>query len=167
MKVKWILFLLTSFLLSSCKKDGKGCWQAFSPLGEDIPGLVLCDKTKAEADAAYPQYWFYPSDERKYCWLVQIGADSSRTWAVPESMAQKMEAERGYHFTKIDCNSFCFCQWVEKRKSKVTGLFAPALLITETLLSADSCSKLSVGKVVIVRETTDSLITRELTNKHP
>jgi hypothetical protein len=164
--LKSILLLGLIIFLSDCKKDGKGCWQAFNPLGEDVLGLVLCDKTKAEAEVAYPQYWFYRSDERKYCWLVQIGTDTTRAWGVPESMAKKMEEVRGYRFSKIDCN-FCFCQWVEKHKSKITGLYIPASLITEFLLSPDSCSKLSVGKVVIVRETVDSLITRELINKHP
>jgi hypothetical protein len=165
---KLILLFAISMLFDSCKKEGKGCWQAFNPQGYDEPGLVVCDKTKAEAEVAYPSFWFYRIGEKKYCWQVQFGTNSYRTWDVPESMVKKtMEYNGAYHFTKIDCNSFCFCEWHEKHKSKITGLYDPTKLITETLLSADSCSKLSVGRVVTVRETADSLITRELTKKHP
>lgn len=168
MKLKLIFILVTIILFSSCRKDGKGCWQAFSPQGYDVTGLLLCDKTKAEAEEAWPQYWFYRIGEKKYCWQVQFGTNNYRTWEIPESMAKKtMEYNGAYQFTKIDCNSFCYCQWNEKHKSKITGLYGPTKLITETILSADSCSKLSVGRIVIIRETTDSLITRELTAKNP
>jgi len=167
MKLKYILILGVVFF-SNCTKDGKGCWQAFDPQGYDVPGLELCDKTKAEAEATYSRYWFYRSNEKKYCWLIQIGSNTSRTWGVPESIANRYMQENGaYHFTKIDCNSFCHCEWYEKHKSKITGLFSPTFFISETLLSADSCSKLSVGRVVVVRETSDSIITRELTKKFP
>jgi len=168
MKVKWILFLLTIFLLCSCKKDGKGCWQAFNPQGYDERGLVLCDKTKAEAEAAYPQLWFYRIGERKYCWRVQIGTNTFYADGIPKSMAEKTVASNGaYHFTKIECGSFCHCLWYEKHKSKITGEYAPTRGIYETILSADSCSKLFVGRVIIISETADSLFTRELSSKTP
>jgi hypothetical protein len=168
MKFKLVLLVCTIALFSHCNKDGKACWQAFNPQGYDEPGLVLCNKTKAEAEAAYPQFWFYRAGETKYCWEVQIGGNKYYAWDVPESIAQKQIEENGaYRFTKIDCHSFCHCEWYEKHKSKITALFNSTRLITETLVSADSCSKLSVGKVVIVRETADSLITRELVKKFP
>ena len=128
----------------------------------------MCDKTKAEAEAAWPIYWFYRSGEKKYCWHVLIGINDYYLWDVPESMVKKyMEVNGAYQFTKVDCKSFCYCQWQEKHKSKITGLFTPTLVITENFLSADTCSKLFVGKVVTIRETSDSLITRELVEKHP
>ena len=168
MKLGQVIFLGVVILFSNCSKDGKGCWQAFDPQGNNVPGLLLCDKTKAEAEAAYPAYWFYRSGEEQYCWLVQIGSNSYRTWGVPESIANRYMQENGaYHFTKIDCKSFCYCEWNEKHKSKITGLFGPTRLISETILSADSCSKLSPGRVIVVRETTDSLITRELSRRYP
>ena len=48
------LFLISvTFLLSgTCNKNDdiplvtNPCWQAFSPLGADVNGLLLCDKTK-------------------------------------------------------------------------------------------------------------------------
>lgn len=168
MKLRLTIFLAVVVLCTDCNKEGKGCWQAFDPQGYNVPGLVLCDKTKAEAEAAYPHYWFYRSSEIQYCWQVQIGTNTYRTWSVPESIAKRYEQENGaYHFTKIDCRSFCYCEWNEKHKSKITGSFGPTYFISETLLSADSCSKLFVGRVVVVRETTDSLITRELAKKFP
>jgi hypothetical protein len=168
MKLKLILFVFTIIFFSNCKKDGKGCWQAFDPQGYDAPGLILCDKTKAEAEEAFPLYWFYKSGEKKYCWRVQIGVHDYYTWEVPESMANRYKEENGaYQFTKVDCNSFCFCVWHEKRKSKVTGQFSPTGEFAETLLSRDSCNKLFVGRIITIRETADSLITRELAEKHP
>jgi len=168
MKLKLILFVTTIILFSNCRKDSKDCWQAFDPQGYDAPGLVLCDKTKAEAEEAFPQYWFYKSGEKKYCWHVQIGINDYYTWDVPESMVKKYSEYNGaYHFTKVDCDAFCFCEWHEKRKSKITGLYSPTRFISETILSTDSCSKLFVGRVITISETADSLITRELVEKHP
>src|SRR5436190_23669473 len=106
MKIKLTLFIAVIFFLTSCKKDGKGCWQAFSPLGYDVAGLLLCDKTKAEAEAAWPQYWFHRSGEVKYCWHVQLGTNTYYAWDIPESMADKyMQTNGGYQFTKVDCAS--------------------------------------------------------------
>ena len=168
MKLKLTLLLAGAIFLSSCKKDGKGCWQAFSRMGYDVAGLLLCEQTKAEAESTWPQYWFYRSGEKKYCWYVQLGTQNYYQWDMPESMAAKYEDTNGaYQFTKIDCNSFCSCEWYEKHKSKITGEFTPTYVITEILVSGDSCSKLSVGKIVVVRETSDSLITRELADKKP
>ena len=167
------LFLISvTFLLSgTCNKNDdiplvtNPCWQAFSPLGADVNGLLICDKTKAEAEAAWPQYWFYNSTETKYCWRAQQGANPVfYAGNIPQSMADKMWASYGYTYVKVDCNSFCNWQILEKHKSKITGLYKPTLLYYETLFP-DSCSKLFVGKIVTYRETTDSLITREFSKK--
>jgi hypothetical protein len=116
----------------------------------------------------HPNYWFYREGEKEYCWKVETGTSVYYTYEMPESIAKEYTAlYSSYRFTKVDCNSFCRCEWHEKHKSKVTGLFGEVKLITETLLSADTCSKLSVGKIVVVRETSDSLITRELRKKVP
>jgi len=49
----------------------------------------------------------------------------------------------------------------------ITGQFSPTGEFAETLLSRDSCNKLFVGRIITIRETADSLITRELVEKHP
>lgn len=55
------------------------------------------------------------------------------------------------------------CRWelYLKSKSKITGFYQPTRRIVETYSgsTADTCSKLFVGKEVILRETTDSIIT--------
>ena len=168
MKLKLILFVVVIIFFSSCKKDGKDCWQAFSPQGFTVAGLELCDKTKAEAEEAFPQYWFYRSKEKRYCWHVLLGVNDFYIWDVPESMTERLKDYNGaYQFTKVDCGSFCFCEWHEKHKSKITGQFGPTLGFGETLLSRDSCSKLFKGRIITIRETADSLITRELVEKYP
>ena len=167
MNLKLIFVIAFSFLVG-CKKDGKGCWQAFSPQGYTVPGLELCDKTKAEAEEAFPQYWFYRSGEKRYCWHGHLGTNDFYLWDVPESMTKRLiEYNGGYQFAKVDCESFCYCEWYEKRKSKITGQFGPTGAFGEIILSKDSCSKLFVGRVITIRETADSLITRELVEKHP
>ena len=165
------LFSVTFLLSGTCNKNDdisvvtNPCWQAFDPQGADVNGLLICDKTKAEAEAAWPQYWFYNAGETKYCWKGQQGANPFFYASnIPESMADKMRSTYGYTFTKVDCSSFCNWQILEKHKSKITGLYKPTLVYHETLFS-DSCSKLFVGKIVIYRETTDSLITREFSKK--
>jgi hypothetical protein len=168
MKQHLILLVLFSFFLIQCKKDDKDCWQAFDPMGFDVPGLVVCDKTISEAEAAYPQYWFYKSGEAKYCWKIQFGTNTYYTWDIPESMANRHMQENGaFQYSKINCNNFCSLEWHEKHKNKITNELGPVRLVVETIVSADSCSKLSVGKIVIIRETTDSVITRELIKKNP
>lgn len=160
-----IFFLL---LFASCKKEKVGCWQGYDPAGYKIPGLVVCNKTKAEAEAMHPRYWFYKEGEKEYCWKMEVGSNISYVNEMPESIAQKYTANNGaYKFTKINCNSFCHCEWQEKHQSKITGLFNPTRITSETLLSADTCSKLFVGRVIVFRETADSLITRELKKKLP
>jgi len=161
-----ISFTVVVFLFA-CKKDGKGCWQAFDTGGADVNGLIICGKTKAEAEAMHSEYWFYKVGEAKYCWQVQEPTRTAYAWDIPESMASKMTERYGYVFTRKDCSSFCSCEWYEKHKSKVTGQYGPTLLVQEYLLSADTCNKLSIGRLVVFRETTDSLITRELARKNP
>jgi hypothetical protein len=165
------LFSVTFLLSATCNKTDdlpavtNPCWQAFDPLGTDVNGLLICDKTKAETEAAWPQYWFYNAVETKYCWKAQQGTNPVFYAAdIPQSMADKMWALYGYSYTKVDCSSFCKWQIIEKRKSKITGLFTPNRLYVETLF-ADTCSKLFAGKIVIYQETTDSLVTREFFKK--
>jgi hypothetical protein len=167
MKLNFLPLLTIVFLINSCTKDGKDCWQAFDKTGGDAPGLVICHKTKAEAEAMHPEFWFYKQGEAKYCWKVVTSNGTSYAWDIPESMAARMQEFWGINYTKIDCKTFCFLEWHEKHKSKITGFYGPTYIKQEYLFSMDSCSKLSIGKVVVLKETSDSLITRELVNKKP
>jgi hypothetical protein len=115
-------------LFAGCRKDGKGCWQGYDPTGYKIPGLVVCGKTKAEAEAMHPRYWFYREGEKEYCWKLEIGTNVSYAYEMPESIAKMYTEFNGaYKFTKIDCKSFCICEWLERHKSKITGEFGPGV----------------------------------------
>jgi hypothetical protein len=167
-----ITFIGVSILLAaSCSKENqKRCWQGFDPSGADITGLVVCDKTKAEAEAAHPGAWFYKQGETKYCWRADKSGDASYPkylYGIPESMKDNLQTRYGYTLTKIDCSTFCHIKWLEKHKSKITGNFGPTYLFVETFVNTDSCSKLTPGRVITFRETTDSLITREVSEKKP
>ena len=162
MKNTILLFVLFSLGFSSCEKE-KTCWQAFDPAGIDVPGLVICDKTKAEAEAEFPNYWFYNASEDKYCWQVIYQGNTYYTKNVPESMAARMWTT-GYVYSKVDCNSFCLWEYHEKRRSKSTGLYAETRLRQETFFQ-DSCNKLFVGRIITINETADTLYTREFVKK--
>jgi hypothetical protein len=131
--------------------------------------LVWCSATKQKRKQKPPirNTGFYKAAETKYCWKVQNGTRESYLWAIPKSIAEKYAQDRGLLFTEVTCSSFCAIEWQEKHKSKVTNQFGPTRIVTENFASADTCSRLSVGRVVVVRETADSLITRELTKKFP
>jgi hypothetical protein len=154
-------------LLPGCEKDDdKACWQGFSG-GGDVPGLILCDKTLAEAQEAYPGMWFYNVNEKKYCWQLQTPqGNTSYARQIPVSMADKFETEYGYTFTKIDCNSFCTWTYHDKVKVKSTNSYGPTRVSIHTYLG-DTCSQLYVGKVIVIKETTDSLYTREYMKVEP
>lgn len=157
-------FIAVLFLVS-CKKDKKGCWQAVDKLGAVVTGLTVCDLTQSEAEAMYPQFWFYNTREPVYCWKVQRPGSSPVYAAdLPESIIKKLFISGNTTFTIIDCSSYCIWEVIEKRKNKITNLFDPTRLYVETYFT-DTCSKLFVGRIITYRETTDSLITREYSKK--
>lgn len=168
-------FIITKFLLLitgliSCSKEKRACWQAFDPFSQqDVNGIVYCDKTKAEAEATDGRWMYYKKGAPKYCWKVVFNGTSTHYESgIPEEIAQKyMQTNGAYQYSKVDCGSFCNVSWLEKKQSKITGLYSPNQIITESFGSSDTCSKLFVGRVIVYRETTDSLITRELQTKRP
>ncbi len=81
-------------------------------------------------------------------------------------MIDKIMSFYGFTFTKVDFASFCRWKWLEKRQSKITGLFSATLTSTETY-KADSCNKLFPGRIITVKETIDSIYYREFVKKEP
>lgn len=164
--VKTYLIVLTFLNFTFCTKEShKACWQGWSPLLFEVPGFIQCDKTKAELKAEYPGHYFSRESEEKYCWRANQTGDYYIS--IPQSVIEEYGSQYGWTFTKLDCNNICYCQWLEKHRSKITGLYNPNKMIAETFLAADTCSKLFVGRVITYRETADSIITRELTQKRP
>jgi hypothetical protein len=157
-------------LTVSCKKNKNECWIAFNNAsGTDaLDGTQVCGGTQAEAEALNPNYWFYSSLEPKYCWRlikVSTGAVSYSANSLTTSIAQRYYVPAGYAITSVDCNSYCTWEFLQKRRSKITGLFNGGPRIMYETYVTDTCSKLFVGKVVNYIETTDSLITREYSKK--
>lgn len=159
MRIALTILFAFSLMNFTCEKERNICWQGFSPAGADIRGLLLCDKTKAEAEALYPAYWFYDSEEPRFCWKVITPQGSFYMRQIPVSMVDRMRPNGGYIYTQVDCNSFCQWEWEEKVQHKQNGLYGPTRRSSETYM-ADSCSKLYEGRVIITRETPDSIYRR-------
>jgi len=157
--------------LSNCTKDGgKGCWVAVEAgtLAPVVFNPPLCDIKKKEAEDRYPNYWFYRAGTATNCYKVLFGSNTYYVTNMAEEVVQKItETTPAYQYIKMDCGSFCNITWLEKRKSKITGQYAPIHELFETLINPDSCSRLSVGRVIILSETSDSLITKEVKEKKP
>ena len=166
---KLFIGMLAAVIIFACTKESnkKYCWQGFDRSGIDVTGLLVCGKTAAEVEALYPQYWFYKSTDPKYCWKAQTAQGQTIYFRnVPVSMTEKMKPYGGLTFTKMDCNSFCIWAWQEKGISKLTGFYAPTRPGVD-ILFGDTCTKLFVGRSIVIRETQDSVITREFIEKVP
>ncbi len=166
MKNILIAFLCCSTLYACNEKDDDtGCWQAVELNGSKVNGLIVCNVTQAQAQTQHPQYWFYNTNEAVFCWRITNANSAAMYYSnMPESIITKLTANSGAAAVKIDCNSYCIWQILEKHKSKITGQFNPNRQLNETF-TTDTCTKLFAGKVVTYRETVDSLITREFTKK--
>ncbi|NTS39374.1 hypothetical protein HRG84_00535 [Flavisolibacter sp. BT320] len=165
--MKKLLSIFLLLALNSCTKedDKNNCWQAFDPTGYDAQGILFCDKTLAEAQAQYPQFWFYEAGEVKFCWRT-VSAQGHTGYArqIPESMMEKLKQQWAIEASKTDCNSFCTWTYDDKFRSKTTGQYSPTRQSRETYL-ADSFATLFEGRVIVLKETADSIYTREFDRK--
>src|SRR5687767_1799341 len=162
---KWLFIILGIFGLQfSCNREDDVCWQGFDPGGTDIPGLLYCDKTKAELEQQFPMYWFHREDEPRFCWSASTPNGVLYLRQVPASMVDMYRTWRGIIYTKVDCNSFCVWEWIEKVQHKPSGLYGKSRTDTEIYM-ADSCSKLFQGRIIVTRETADSIYLREFVKK--
>lgn len=105
--MKKILFTATLvfalvFALSSCKKDGKGCWRGYD--GLLVQTGVFCDKTKEEARAMPYTAFVCPADEQKYCWLASNGNHYN---CIPQTIIEDWGRPQGLTFTKENCTGTC------------------------------------------------------------
>jgi len=164
------LIISFTILITSCNKESNNitgsCWQG-TQNGYDVPGLLICDKTKAEAEALHPMYWFYNASEPKFCWQVHEQTSVTYLRNMPQSVINTFGASNSYTYTKVSCNGFCTWKIIQKRKSKVTGQYANATKLFAESFMADSCNKIFQGRIITYQETADSLITREFFEKQP
>ncbi len=101
--------------------------------------------------------------KRNFCWkLTDLNGSILYARQIPASLINKFSDRYHYNYSKIDCNSFCNWTIIEKSKSKVTGFYIPAREYRETF-----CNKLFVGRIIVYRETADSITTREFTKAEP
>ena len=161
-KTRALSVLVLVMLLNSCKKDSKTCWYLVDSLGYVIP-QAICGKTESEMQAEYGnQYGFFRTSDPTYCWkLTKPTYPDAYVRNVPQYVIDRYFP--GYAAVTVNCNSFCIWRVLFRHKSKITGLYTPTTVKVETYLNQpiDTCSKLFVGRVVIVSETTDSIHTAE------
>jgi hypothetical protein len=159
MKKIFFLFLLGAGM--ACKKNQEHCWQVYDALGNAV--TIVCGKTESEMKEQYGIY-FDREDAIKYCWKIQQPAGF---YSYPENLSEKM-AEIYFAGAvtreKITCG---YCQmWVSREKGlyKPNGNFSYKPAKVEQYCG-DTCSKIFVGRIVILRDTPDSLITAEFLQK--
>jgi len=157
MKKALVLISLIAFV--SCKK--KYCWQTYDALGN--PMAIVCDKTESEIQAEYGPF-YDRADADKFCWKINYG---NGTIGYTENLSEKMASYwygNGNTLEKVTCGS---CQrWTTREKdvAKATGQFFYKPIQAQWYCG-DTCSKLSPGKLVTLRETADSIIYHEFVQR--
>lgn len=152
--MKKILFFFFIVVIG-CKKDKEVCWQVYDSLGNQM--AEVCNKTEAEIAAQYGPY-YDNKNASKYCWSIEFPAGNT---IYPENLTEKLLAvyyPGAVNRQKINCG---YCQrWAisEKGMDRITGNFAykPAVI---QQYCGDTCNTLYQGRSIIIRKTTDSLIT--------
>jgi len=153
---KGILFFML-LLFVSCKKNREYCWDVFDALGNQL--AKVCDKTEAEITAEYGMY-FDRSDAKKYCWKSQY---QNGPLLYAENLSEKMAGiylHGALFLEKVACG---YCQkWTSRQKGlyKPNGNFAYQTVKVEQYCG-DTCITLFPGRIIILRDTPDSLITIE------
>jgi len=157
---KGVLFFLL-LLFVSCKKDREHCWDVFDALGNQI--AKVCGKTETEISAEYGKY-YDRSDAKKYCWKAQY---QSGGIVYAENLSEKMAGifiQGAVSLEKVTCG---YCQkWMSRQKElyKPTGNFKYQSIKVEQYCG-DTCKTLFPGRIILLRETPDSLITVEFLQK--
>lgn len=149
-------------LLISCRKNKEHCWQTYDALGN--PMAVVCGKTESEIQALYGPF-YDRADAKKFCWKINY---SNGTIGYIENVSEKMASywsgTNGSSLEKVVCG---YCQrWSTREKDvlKSTGQFSFKQIEVRTYCG-DTCSKLFAGKLVLLRETADSIIYHEFLQK--
>ena len=156
----FIAFIGTVILLCNCSKYKTHCWDVYDALGNQI--AIVCGKTEDEISAQYGPY-YDRSDAPKYCWTIQL---QSGNISYVENLSEKIINIYVVAVSKqkVPCG---YCQkWSHREKDlhKATGNFVYQQVRIEQYCG-DTCTKLFVGKIVIIRDTPDSLITVEFLQK--
>jgi hypothetical protein len=159
---RFFLFVLvvTGVILNSCEKEeDEFCWVLVDQLGNAYG--QLCHRTEAEMSAAYPGNCNFYKMEQDFCWLLDGNQFVANR---PEDFIVRFKQCLGYTTAvKVACD---YCQqWYtrEKHLYKPSGSFAYSQVRLQQFCG-DTAQTLFQGREVILRETTDSLITVQFSN---
>lgn len=168
MKIKTGLFvvLMVCFTGIGCKKNdtgvgmfSRGCWGLMDQSG-NIMGTV-CGLNEIEMQTKFVNPCSYFRWEEDACWLID-----GRTYIEnePEDYVRRIIKCFGHtSYTKVPCG---YCQrWYTRQKNT----YKPANTVTYSpirvqQLCGDTVHTLYQGRQIVLRETTDSLITLEFSN---
>jgi hypothetical protein len=162
MKTSFILLLGAILIVFSCKKESntKYCWQLVDPLGNNINSV--CDKTPSEMQSSYPNSCsYYQMGGEEYCWLVDGNIFIKN--ATENSINHYFQCYGGLHAEKVACD---YCQnWYSRQKNTYkpnnTFTYSPVHL---QHYCGDTVHTLFQGREIVLRESTDSLITLQFSN---
>ncbi|HEV7781993.1 MAG TPA: hypothetical protein VGO58_12050 [Chitinophagaceae bacterium] len=160
--MKSAILFLGVLLFTACRKDHEYCWQVYDALGNEAG--IVCGKTETAMTEQYGVY-FDRQDAKKYCWKIQYSAGGP--FSYPENITEKMAGiffQGAVTKEKFTCG---YCQkwmWREKGLYKPSGSFAYKPIKVE-MFCGDTCATLFAGRIIIVRDTPDSLITVEFMQK--
>lgn len=154
-----IVLLLPLFIGLSCKKEPEFCWQLTDTLGNPLNSI--CGKTEAEMQASYPNPCTYYKMGDVYCWYID---SLSFIKDEPQDYIDRMR--NCYSFTsavKVPCD---YCQkWYTRQKAVYKPDNTYTLSVTWVQqYCGDTVHTLFQGREIILRESSDSLITLQFSN---
>lgn len=163
MKIRsnFVMLFFAMFMVLSCKKASKEeyCWQLIDPLGNPINSV--CGKTESEMQASYPTPCSYYKLGNSYCWFID-GTIFMKD--KPEDyISHFLQCYNHTSATRVACD---YCQnWYTRQKNtyKPSNTFSFFPVHVEQYCG-DTVHTLFQGKEIILRETTDSLITLQFSN---
>ncbi len=162
MKTVLVILFATMFITLSCKKESNKeyCWQVVDPIGNSLNSI--CYKTAAQMQDLYPNSCSYYKLGDEYCWLIDNNIFIKNK---PEDyITHFMHCYGSYtSYRKVACD---YCQrWYTRQKSTYkpnsTFSYSPVQLHQ---LCGDTVHTLFQGREILLRETSDSLITLQFSN---
>lgn len=161
--MKRILLFAFVSMLFACKKNKEHCWQLYDASANEMG--IVCDKTESEIQEKYGQY-YDRSDAPKFCWMYTSGTGAT---SYLENITEKYVAlffnSNGAGMEKVACG---YCQrWNTRQKImlKPSGLSSYEREKVQQYCG-DTCSTLYAGRLVVVRETADSIIYNEFLKRY-
>ncbi|HEV8285525.1 MAG TPA: hypothetical protein VGQ09_14520 [Chitinophagaceae bacterium] len=159
--MKKLFTIIILILLIACKKEKEYCWQVYDMLGNSMG--VVCEKTESEIKDAYGPF-YDKADVTKFCWKF---LNTNGTTGYVENLTEKMASywlSSATNLEKVVCG---YCQtWYTREKDvlKSTGQYSYQPIKTQQYCG-DTCATIYTGRLIILRETPDSIIYHEFLEK--